>query len=211
MHTTEWAAFRLQAGATVEALRHASQQMQAQFLDAQPGFVSRQLLDLNEGGFADLVVWASPQAAKEMMDKALRHPACQAYFALMQVDQAPSISVVVEQYGTPPYEPAAREPQPGGLEFSRFRALPGVQESQLLAAAAKMSNGLYAGKPGYYGHFLVRNDNADYADVVLADSAARARSLCALWGSGPVHPACKDYLALIDPQSMQLDFWQRVS
>lgn len=211
MHTTEWAAFRLQAGATVEALRQASQQMQAQFLDAQPGFVSRQLLDLGEGGFADLVVWASAQAAKEMMDKAPQHPACQAYFALMQVDQSPSIGVVVEQNGKPPHEPAARELQPGGLEFSRFRALPGVRDSQLVAAAAKMSNSLYLGEPGYQGHFLVRNDSAEYADVVLADTAARARSLCERWGTGPYHPACEDYLALIDPQSVQLDFWQRVS
>jgi hypothetical protein len=85
-----------------------------------------------------------------------------------------------------------------------------VHDSQLLAAAAKMSAKLYMGEPGYHAHFLVRNDSGEYADVVLADSAARARSLCARWGTGPFHPACEDYLNLIDPQTIQIDFWERL-
>jgi heme-degrading monooxygenase HmoA len=211
MHTIEWAAFRLQPGATVDALRLASQQMQAQFLSAQPGFVSRQLLALGEQRYADLVHWTSPQAAAQAMERATQHPACAAYFGLMAVDQSPLMGEVLDQHALAGAGGDKGDKQPGGLEFSRFRPLPGVSDAELAAAAARTAAGLYQGKPGFQDHLVVRNDRGEYADVVLADSAARARALCERWGTGPFHPACQDYLGLIDPSSMQIDFWQRVA
>jgi hypothetical protein len=127
------------------------------------------------------------------------------------VDTVPLIGAVLEQHGMPPAQLLGRELQLGGLEFSTFRPLLGVEDSQLAAAAAKMATRLYSGESGYQSHFVVRNDSGEYADVVLADSAARARSLCDRWGSGPFHPACDEYLALIDPHSIKLDFWQRLA
>lgn len=211
LHTIEWAAFRLQPGVSVDILRQASRQMQAQFLSAQPGFVLRQLLSLGEGSYADLVQWAFPQAAAQAMERAQQHPACAAYFDLMAVDQAPLMGEVLEQHGLPSTVSDSGGGQPGGLEFSRFRPLPGVSDAQLAAAAAQLAAGLYAGEPGFQGHLVVRNASGEYADVLLADSAGRARALCELWGAGPFHPACHDYLALIDPSSVQLDFWQHVA
>ena len=211
MHTIEWAAFRLQPGVTVDALRQASQQMQAQFLSTQPGFVSRQLVALGEQRYADLVQWTTPQAAAQVMERAPQHLACAAYFGLMAAAEAPRMGEVLDQHGRPGAIGDRGDKQPGGLEFSRFRPLPGVSDAELAAAAARTAAGLYQGEPGFQDHLVVRNDRGEYADVMLADSAARARALCERWGTGPFHPACQDYLALIDPSSMQIDFWQRVA
>ncbi|MFY7974127.1 MAG: hypothetical protein ACOVOT_06850 [Rubrivivax sp.] len=211
MRTIEWAAFRLQSGVTLDTLRQASLQMQDQFLSVQPGFVSRHLLSLGDGHCADLVQWASPLAAEQALERAPQHPACLAYFELMAVDQSPLMGEVLQQHGGLDTGNDTGGGQPGGLEFSRFRPLPGVGHAQLAAAAAQMAASLYAGEPGFQGHLVVCNDKGEYADVLLADSAARARELCDLWRSNPPPAACQDYLALIDPSSVQLDFWQRVA
>ncbi|MEG1456279.1 MAG: hypothetical protein RSC66_12000, partial [Comamonas sp.] len=74
----------------------------------------------------------------------------------------------------------------------------------------QMAQGLYAQEPGFIEHMVLRNAAGLYADVVLASDAEQARHLCGKWGQGPFEPACEPYLALIDPASAQLDFWQRV-
>ncbi|MFB9886294.1 hypothetical protein [Balneatrix alpica] len=98
-----------------------------------------------------------------------------------------------------------------GMEFSRFRLRPGASEAQLRQAAATMVAGLYANEPGFLGHCLLRDQySGEYVDVVFADSAERAQALCSKWGNPPSAPACLDYLALIEPGSAQLAFFQRL-
>lgn len=111
--------------------------------------------------------------------------------------------------------PAPANGQPrftaGGMEFSTFQLKPGTDASRLASAAREMAAALYEDEPGFLAHAVVCNDAGLYADVVLADTQERARFLCDKWGQGPYHPACVDYLALIDPSSVQLAFWRTVA
>ena len=103
----------------------------------------------------------------------------------------------------------------GGLEFSTFRLKPGCSESDLPPAAEDLVQGLYASQTGYRAHAIFTDGLGQYADVLLADSLAQAQSLCQSWhdASTPPEPvpAVKAYLSVIDPSSMNLSFWRRVS
>ncbi|NLR76278.1 hypothetical protein [Leeia aquatica] len=90
-----------------------------------------------------------------------------------------------------------------GVEWSRFRLRPGVTEAQLMSAAQKVVDGLLRHQPGFQGHAVLRDGEGGYIDLLLADSEARAQALCGMWVS---HPACADYLALLEPDSVQLGF-----
>lgn len=98
----------------------------------------------------------------------------------------------------------------GGMEFSTFRLQPGVSQAQLRGAVDAMVAGLYDGEPGFLGHALLLGADGVYVDVVFADTADRARALCAKWGTGPFAEACLPYLQAIEPGSAQLAFFDRV-
>jgi heme-degrading monooxygenase HmoA len=205
-HTTEWAEFTLKPHANEAAMLEASAAMQREFLDQQPGFISRQLVKLADRHYADLVTWRSQEAVQEAMGSAKLFPACGAYFGLMQVDAEPRFGQPVAAFG------AAQAW--GGLEFSHFRLRAGVTEAALQSAAREMAQGLYEGRPGFVEHTILHNGQGGYVDLVLADSAARAEALCQSWSSG-TEPgghakACQRYLSLIEPDSVQMGFWDRV-
>ncbi|WP_299621529.1 antibiotic biosynthesis monooxygenase [Pelagibius sp.] len=85
-YTIEWASIRLAKGKTEADLLTASNTFQSEFLDRQPGFVRRELLRLQTGDYADVVHWRSMEDAAAIMEKAAGSPACQAYFAVMEMD-----------------------------------------------------------------------------------------------------------------------------
>lgn len=92
----EWAPFRLRADATEARVLEASARLQRDFLEAQPGFVRRELLRGGDGQFVDIVWWTSRQAAEAAMAAAASSAACGQYFALMhEADHAePGAGVV---------------------------------------------------------------------------------------------------------------------
>lgn len=191
-HTTEWAEFTLKPHATEAALLEASAAMQREFLDQQPGFIVRQTLKLGHRHYADLVTWRSQEAAHEAMGKAASFPACGEYFGLMQVDAAPRTGEPVAMYGSnAPW---------GGLEFSQFRLRTGATFADLRSAAKEMAQGLYEGQPGFVEHAILHNGQGEYVDLVLAESAARAETLCQSWHNenepGGFAKACQRYLSL---------------
>lgn len=205
MPIIEWAEFSLLPGVTKATLAQAASHMQQQFLEPQGGCLSRDLVALGQGRYADVVAWRSQEAARAALELAARSPACAAYFRLMRVEQAPVLARSVFSHGR-------GEPLPRGLEFSLFRLRMGADPQALAGAAQRMARGLYQGEPGFLAHGVMRcsEDPGLYADVVLADSAERARQLCGKWGPGPFDAACLDYLDLIAPESARLQFWDRV-
>ncbi len=96
----------------------------------------------------------------------------------------------------------------GGLEFSSFRLRPGVSEAQLQAAALRAREGLMAQQAGFLGHAVLRAADGSYVDLLWAESMARAQEICGLWVG---HPDCADYLALLEPDSARLAFYERVA
>lgn len=207
MSFVEWAEFHIHPRVTEAQLVLAAQTMQTRFLSLQPGYRSRQLLALGPGHYADLVFWQDAETASKAMQAARTTPACRDYFGLLSVVRPIGL-------GTPVWEDRpvhAAHPGIGGLEFSLFTLVPGATEHSLAQAASQMARGLYDHEPGFIEHMVVRNSTGLYADVVLASDAERARDLCGKWGQGPFAPACQDYLALIEPASVRLEFWSRVA
>ena len=79
----EWAPFRLADGAEEDALLAASEAIQREFLERQPGFVRRELLRGRDGQWVDLIVWTDEPSAMAAMGGVGSSPACRAYFHLM--------------------------------------------------------------------------------------------------------------------------------
>lgn len=82
----EWAAFRLRPGVSVAELEAASERLEAEFLRPSPGYLHRELLSGEAGQYVDLVHWRSRADAEALMSRAEHSRACQAYFALMDLE-----------------------------------------------------------------------------------------------------------------------------
>ena len=79
----EWAPFRLAPGSDEAALLAASEVLQRDFLQQQPGFLRRELLRGTDGGWVDLLYWTDEASAAAVMHAIDGSPACRAYFQLM--------------------------------------------------------------------------------------------------------------------------------
>lgn len=84
----EWAPFTLRGGVSEGALLQASDALQKDFLEKQPGFVRRQLVRAGDRQYVDLVWWSSAEAASTAMAKAADSSACGLYFECMDADHA---------------------------------------------------------------------------------------------------------------------------
>lgn len=198
--------FRLASGITEKDLLKAASHIQGHFFELQHGFQSRQLVSYGSGRYAEQVFWLSRASADAARLASEKCQTCQEYRSLVHIDKAPEWAESILSF---PQNSSTVQ----GMEFSRFRLRSDVDSSKLVAAANQMARDLYHGEPGFEAHMVMRHSEHrdQYADVIFADSAQRALSLCQKWGQGPFHPACSDYLNLIDPESVKLEFWDRLS
>jgi heme-degrading monooxygenase HmoA len=102
----EMANIRLAEGKTEADLLDASARFQDEFLAAVPGFLSRELVRLDNGEYADIVRWESMEAAEAIMEKVASSAACQRYFSVMAAnadDPADGVAHfrVLATYGSP--------------------------------------------------------------------------------------------------------------
>jgi hypothetical protein len=79
----EWAPFRLADGVTEHELLVASETLQRDFVERQPGFIRRELLRGPDGDWVDLVHWEDEAAAQAVFSAAMESPVCAEYFRLM--------------------------------------------------------------------------------------------------------------------------------
>lgn len=84
----EMASFRLKPEIEETVFVAASDRFQREFLNAAPGFLSRELLRGAEGVYLDLIHWRSKEDAEAMMKTAETSPDCAEYFALMDLQGA---------------------------------------------------------------------------------------------------------------------------
>lgn len=82
----ETAIITLREGVTEAELIAASHAFQRDFLKGRKGFLRRELLKLEGGGYMDLLHWENREAADAIMQAACESHACGAYFALMAMD-----------------------------------------------------------------------------------------------------------------------------
>lgn len=81
--TIEWAPFELAEGVSEQELLDASATLQLEFLNAQDGFMRRELLHAGDRQWCDLVYWRSAELAERAMRNAAASPVCYRYFHLM--------------------------------------------------------------------------------------------------------------------------------
>jgi hypothetical protein len=86
--TMEWAPFRVRPGVTEAQLLAASAHLQSAFVARQEGFINRRLVRTSDGGYVDIIVWASAEAADRAMQNAAKSDTCSSFFALMEADSA---------------------------------------------------------------------------------------------------------------------------
>ncbi len=101
----ELAEIKLKDGIGIEDLMAASQRLQVEFLDMMKGFIKRELLQLNEREYADLVYWESQEDAQAAFNLFTGSPACLEFLALMEFDESDPAAGVslyrsIESYGT---------------------------------------------------------------------------------------------------------------
>lgn len=79
----EWAPFELVDGIAEPDLFAASEALQSEFLEMQPGFLRRELVQVGGRQWGDLVYWQDEAVAKAAMESAASSPVCHRYFQLM--------------------------------------------------------------------------------------------------------------------------------
>lgn len=79
----ELAPFSVAEGVTDERLIAASEDLQAEFLSNQKGFIRRELLRGEGREWMDLVVWADKASAAAAIENAAQSPVCFRFFELM--------------------------------------------------------------------------------------------------------------------------------
>ncbi|MCE2942758.1 MAG: hypothetical protein ACK53A_13245 [Gemmatimonadota bacterium] len=85
------------------------------------------------------------------------------------------------------------------LEWTPFRAAPGVSDTHLLAAADRLTREFLAPLPGYVRRFLLRQDDGSYVDCIAWRSA---KDHAVAMETAMTHPAAQDFFACLeDPEA----------
>ncbi len=92
----EWAPFTLREGVSEAELLAVADAVQGEFLEAQDGFVKRELLHATGRQWCDLLYWASAEVAQRAMECAMGDEACGRYFALMVTEDGQDPAAAVQ-------------------------------------------------------------------------------------------------------------------
>lgn len=82
----EIALFSAKPGVTADAIIHASKAMKTTITGWQ-GFIKRELVDLGQGQWVDIVHWRDMDAAKRAEKNAMQSSSCLSFFALLDEKQ----------------------------------------------------------------------------------------------------------------------------
>ncbi|PHR69079.1 MAG: hypothetical protein COA66_15450 [Arcobacter sp.] len=94
-----------------------------------------------------------------------------------------------------------------GMEFARFKLKEGVSEETMLEIIKEVDANFLQKEEGFLGHVALKGSNGIYADVVFATSQEKAQKICGKWMDNAF--ALK-YIELIDEESVDMTFWNRI-
>lgn len=115
--TVEWAPFELAEGVTEQELLDASAALQLDFLNAQDGFMRRELLHAGDRRWCDLVYWRSAESAERATRNAAASPVCFRYFRLMVGADAAEPGAGVRHFARRRMYAAPRSPVEGAARL----------------------------------------------------------------------------------------------
>jgi inorganic pyrophosphatase len=81
--TIEIAYFKNNPGVQHQQIMKAAKDMQST-IQKWPGFISRELVYLEDNNWVDIVHWDNAQAAQKAVESAMQSPVCLTFFALIQ-------------------------------------------------------------------------------------------------------------------------------
>jgi len=87
----EIATGKLVNGTDEQKFMEAAQTLQDEFLEQQPGYISRVFFKGEDGVWGDIVHWRSLEEAQQAKNVALENPVCKSYFSMFDPD---SIKVI---------------------------------------------------------------------------------------------------------------------
>lgn len=94
-----------------------------------------------------------------------------------------------------------------GMEFGIFKLKEGVSEAKMLEAAKKMEEEFLKNEEGFLGHGVLKGKGGRYVDLAFATSQEKAEEICGKWMGNQF--ALK-YLEFIDPETVDMSFWERI-
>jgi len=94
-----------------------------------------------------------------------------------------------------------------GMEFGMFKLKKGVSESDMLHAAKIAEQKFLCDEDGFLGHAVLKGDGDLYADVTFAITKEKAEEICGKWLNNEF---TLKYLENIDPDSVNMSFWDRI-
>lgn len=194
--TMELVVFQLKTGVSHAAFLHANAQVN-DWVKTRPGFVSRTLTH-KEALWHDVVFWQDANSAQSASKQFMLDLITSDFMAMIEPTSVQMSHHTVQATSTATIF--------NGCEFSVFNAKEGVSDEQLIAASLKMEQAFLHKEPGFIHHALLKGDHGAWADTVFTHSKSAAEQICQNFMS---HPACLEYLQLIEDGSASLTFWNR--
>ena len=94
-----------------------------------------------------------------------------------------------------------------GMEFGTFKLKDGVSESDMLKAAQLADEMFLSKEEGFLGHVILKGKDGVYADVAFATTQQKSEEVCGKWMDNEY---TMKYIEAIEPDSVNLSFWERV-
>ncbi len=94
-----------------------------------------------------------------------------------------------------------------GMEFGVFKLKTGASEEKLLEAAKHMEREFLSKEKKFLGHTILKGKDGAYVDLVFATSQEAAEAICSQWMENEF---ALQYLEIIDSESVDISFWQRI-
>jgi len=77
----------------------------------------------------------------------------------------------------------------------------------MIEAAQKMEQEFLKHEEGFLGHGILKGNDGKYVDIAFATSQDKAEEICGKWMGNLL--ALK-YLEFIDPETVDMSFWERI-
>ncbi len=94
-----------------------------------------------------------------------------------------------------------------GMEFGTFKLREGISEVEMLKAAQVADENFLSNEEGFLGHVVLKGQDGLYADVAFATTQEKAEEVCSKWMENEY---TMKYIEVIDPESVNMSFWDRI-
>jgi hypothetical protein len=195
-----FARYRLNKDADPRSFVSAARTWQTHFLAQQDGIAMHCLLGNLNGEFADIIFATDNAAFAAMSEAHMQHPSSTDLMAMLDKD---SIRLIRIELIEGPHS------LPTGfscMEFGSFRPKDksSFTEEKMMEASTQIEQNYLSQFSAPKAHFMGRTSEHGYSEITFVETLGEAQEIC----HGYVNDAdCQPLLNLMDPASVDLDFW----